>query len=89
MYFNVLTGNNCPVLVQERCDFNYILEDPEGKEPGIEITKCQDTFEYSKDGSGDGEQKTADEYYCPLNSAFEGQTAWGVCNGGCFEQDKS
>ena len=76
------------MLVQERCDFNYKLEDPEGKGTPIDITQCQEHFEYPREGSGDGEQKSAEEFYCPLNSAFEGQKTWGVCNGGCFEDNE-
>ena len=38
--------------------------------------------------SGDGDGRSAEVYYCPLNSEFDEQKRWGVCNGGCFEEDK-
>ena len=76
------------MLVQERCDFNYKLKDPDGSADDIDVTQCREDFEYPREQSGDGDGRSAEVYYCPLNSEFEGHKTWGVCNGGCFEDDK-
>ena len=81
------SGNDCPVLEQERCDFTYKLKDPGGTGPDIAVTSCRDRYEY--EGSGCEGEVTCTEFYCPLTDTFDGQKTWGVCNGGCFEDEEN
>ena len=92
IYLYKISGNECRVLwKKERCDFNYKMKDPEGQAPDISVTECLDSFEYPKEGSGDqivpNEGRATNVFYCPLNSIFDEQKTWGICNGGCFEDD--
>ena len=74
---------------QERCDFTYIMKDPDGIDPDIPITSCRAEYEYPE-GSGGGEEVTEQkDFYCPLNDEFGGAKTWGICNGGCFEDDEN
>ena len=74
---------------QERCDFTYIMKDPDGIDPDIPVTSCRAEYEYPE-GSGGGEEVTEQkDFYCPLNDEFGGEKTWGICNGGCFEDDEN
>ena len=82
------------MLEQEHCDFTYRIKDQYGGGEDQPITSCTDTFAYvSSESSGCGEDPSScpqsSEYYCPLTDEFDGQKTWGVCNGGCFDDDKS
>ena len=72
-------------------DFTYILKDPDGGGEDQPITSCTDTFAYvsseSSGGCRDEGCSPSSEYYCPLTDEFDGQKTWGVCNGGCFDDD--
>ena len=74
---------------QERCDFTYIMKDPDGIDQDIPVTSCRAEYEYPE-GSGGGEEVTEQkDFYCPLNDEFDGEKTWGICNGGCFEDDEN
>ena len=75
------------MLEQERCDFTYKLKDPDGGGEDKAITSCTDTFVYESSGCADDSCTPSSEYYCPLTDEFDGQKTWGVCNGGCFDDD--
>ena len=70
----------------ERCDFTYTLTDPDGVGADIPVTSCREEYEYPE-GSGDEVTTDKRDFYCPLNDEFDGAKTWGICNGGCFEDD--
>ena len=77
------------MLEQERCDFTYKIKDPDGVGEDKPIKSCTDTFAYESSGCSEDSGCSSSEYYCPLTDEFDGQKTWGVCNGGCFEDEDS
>ena len=72
---------------QERCDFTYVMTDPDGFDQDIPITSCRDEFEYPEGSGRKLEPGEKIDFYCPLNDEFDGTKTWGICNEGCFEDD--
>ena len=82
-----ITGGDCPVL-EERCDFSYIWEDPDGNQPDVAVTACRDDNNFEGSGNMEGTTEIRSEYVCPLNVAlFDEQKTWGICNDECLEEN--
>ena len=78
------------MLEQERCDFTYTWTDSTGSK-SVDVTSCRQNLDFEVEGSACGEDGCLSDhdanYYCPLSASFDGQKTWGICNGGCFEEN--